>query len=103
MVMHATGKPLQRLGPHTMAADGEMSTALLGDWYATYLPWRPRQVALLVSERTLLPLSMPLAPASTLLDRVPGPLTNICARASALHECRAAGHRRKEPASHYER
>ena len=80
-----------------MAADGEMSTALLGDWYATYLPWRPRQVALLVSERTLLPLSMPLAPASTLLDRVPGPLTNICASASALHECRVAGHRRQEP------
>jgi len=52
-----------------MAADGEMSTTLLGDWYATYLPWRPRQVALLVSERTLLPLLIPLAPASTLLNR----------------------------------
>ncbi len=41
---------------------------MLGDWYATMLHWRP-QVALLVNERTLLPVLMPLAPASTMPAR----------------------------------
>ena len=45
-----------------------MSTTLLGDWYATAWFWRP-QVALLVSEGTLLPVLMPLAPAARLLQR----------------------------------
>jgi hypothetical protein len=43
---------------------------VLGSWYATVLFWRP-QIALLVNERTLLPLLMPLAPAATLLERLP--------------------------------
>lgn len=70
VIVRATQKLLQRLGRATVA-DWEESTTLLGDWYATLLPWRPRQVALLVSEHTLLPLLMPLAPAATLLDRLP--------------------------------
>ena len=49
--------------------EGEHSTTLLGQWYATALPWRP-QVALLVNESTLLPVLMPLAPAATLLTRI---------------------------------
>lgn len=52
-------------------AGREESSTLLGDWYATLLPWRPHQVALLVKERTLLPVLVPLAPAATLLDRLP--------------------------------
>jgi hypothetical protein len=70
VIVRATRKLLHRLGPDTLAAEEE-STTLLGDWYATLLPWRPRQVALLVSEHTLLPVMMPLAPAATLLDRFP--------------------------------
>ena len=77
VIVRATRKLLQRLGPLT--ADVPASTTLLGDWYATYLPWRPRQVALLVSERTLLPLLMPLAPAGTLLDRFPDQLAVLLA------------------------
>lgn len=73
--VRATRKLLQRLGPPT--ADPPASTSLLGDWYATYLPWRPRQVALLVNERTLLPLLMPLAPARTLLQRFPDHLAEL--------------------------
>lgn len=42
----------------------------LGSWYATALPWRP-QMALLVNEQTLLPVMMPLAPAATLVARIP--------------------------------
>lgn len=58
----------------------EQSTTLLGDWYATVLPWRPRQAGLFVSERTLLPVLMPLAPATTLLDRFPAHLAQVLAR-----------------------
>ncbi len=43
---------------------------MLGTWYATVLFWRP-QVVLLVNERTLLPVLMPLAPAAKLLERLP--------------------------------
>jgi hypothetical protein len=52
------------------------STTVLGNWYATALFWIP-QVALLVNEQTLLPILMPLAPASTLLTRVPSQLALI--------------------------
>ena len=54
LIVRATKKLRERLGsavPH----DGEPSTTLLGDWYATVLPWRPRQLILLVNEQTLLP------------------------------------------------
>ena len=67
LIVRATRKLLGRLGPITADA-GQRSTTLLGDWYATAWFWRPR-VALLVSETTLLPVLMPLAPAATLLQR----------------------------------
>lgn len=76
VIVRATRKLLQRLGPVT-AVDEQESTSLLGDWYATVLPWRPRQVALLVSQTTLLPVLMPLAPAATLLDRFPDHLAAV--------------------------
>ena len=76
VIVRATRKLLQRLEP-AMPDDRISTTALLGDWYATYLPWRPRQVALLVNERTLLPLLMPLAPAATFLDRFPDELAAL--------------------------
>jgi hypothetical protein len=69
LIVRATKKLRQRLGsavPH----DDEMSTTLLGDWYATLLPWRPRQLILLVNEQTLLPVLMPLAPAATTPSRI---------------------------------
>ncbi len=67
LIVRATKKLLSRLGPPAAAAE-LASTTLLGDWYATAWFWRP-QVALLVSEVTLLPVLMPLAPAATLLRR----------------------------------
>ncbi|HWU03227.1 MAG TPA: hypothetical protein VN222_10855 [Novosphingobium sp.] len=50
--------------------------ALLGNWYVTALLWRP-QVALLISERTLLPVLIPLAPAATLGRRFPDHLAQV--------------------------
>ena len=63
--LHCTKKLLDRIKPE-IAAAGQSDTAL-GSWYATALFWKP-QVALLVSERTLLPVLMPLAQRRRLLD-----------------------------------
>ena len=43
---------------------------ILGNWYAKAIFSKP-QVALFVNERTLLPVLMPLAPASSLVGRFP--------------------------------
>ena len=91
VIVRATRKLLQRLGARPRI-DIEQSTTLLGDWYATVLPWRPRQAGLFVSERTLLPVLMPLAPAATLLDRFPAHLSQVLARhdvdaATVAKEC----------------
>ena len=75
LIVHATKKLLDRIGPPTVR-DGEQSTTVLGHWYATALAWRP-QVALLVNEPTLLPVLMPLAPAATLLARVPKQISTV--------------------------
>ena len=69
LVVRATKKLLDRLGPVTLES-GQTSTTRLGDWYASAWAWRP-QVALFVSEATLFPILMPLAPAATLLARFP--------------------------------
>lgn len=68
LVVRATAKLLNLVGPPTVPAGGR-GTTLLGPWYATVLFWRPR-VVLLVSEATLLPVLMPAAPAATLASRI---------------------------------
>lgn len=75
LVVHATKKLRDRL-KGTPCATSETSTGLLGSWYATALFWRP-QVAMFVNETTLLPVLVPLAPASTLIDRFPPALGEI--------------------------
>jgi hypothetical protein len=79
VIVRATQKLLARLNaPAPLPADED--TTMLGDWYATLLPWRPRQVALLVSETTLLPVMLPSAPSSTRLDRFPSQLAEVLRR-----------------------
>ena len=69
LVLRGTKKLRDRIkGP--AAKPDDVSTTVLGDWFATALFWKP-QVALLVNQRTLLPVFMPLAPAATLVSRVP--------------------------------
>jgi hypothetical protein len=68
LTVRATKKLLRLTGPST-APDDDRGTTLLGPWYATVLFWRPR-VTLLVNESTLLPVLLPLAPASTLTSRI---------------------------------
>jgi hypothetical protein len=81
--LHCTKKLLDRVkvSPHTSAPP---PTTALGNWYATALFWKP-QVALLVNERTLLPVLMPLAPASTLAARSPRKLATSLVRHGANH------------------
>jgi hypothetical protein len=67
--LHCTKKLLDRIKPSATTSYGASSTTL-GNWYATALFWKP-QLALLVNERTLLPVFMPLAPATTLGQRFP--------------------------------
>jgi hypothetical protein len=67
LIVRATKKLRDHIGLPTLR-DGEQSTTLLGQWYATSLAWRRRAV-LLVNEPTLLPVVMPLAPAATLPAR----------------------------------
>jgi len=70
--IHATKKLLDRVKQPAMPPVSEPTTAL-GNWYATALLWKP-QAALLVNERTLFPVLMPLAPAATLMARFPDAL-----------------------------
>jgi hypothetical protein len=77
LIIRATKKLLDRIGPPTLRED-ERSTTLLGQWYATALFWKP-QVALFVNEPTLLPVLMPLAPAATLLARFPQQVATVLA------------------------
>lgn len=75
LIVRATKKLLQRVGRPTLQED-EGATTLLGEWYATALFWRP-QVVLLVNEPTLLPVLMPLAPATTLTARIPAQVAAV--------------------------
>jgi hypothetical protein len=72
--IYATKKLLERTkAPLGDPVEGSSS---LGNWYATVWFWKP-QVALFVNERTLLPVLMPLAPASTLASRFPAALRQV--------------------------
>lgn len=66
--LHCTAKLRDRLR-RPLATTKRPSTTILGDWYGTVLFWKP-QLALLVNERTLMPILLPLAPAATLPDRL---------------------------------
>lgn len=72
--LHCTQKLRERIKADL--APPEPSDTLLGNWYATALFWKS-QVALLVSERTILPVLMPLAPATTLARRFPAQLALV--------------------------
>jgi hypothetical protein len=72
--LYCTKKLLDRIKP-TVQSPG-VSTTRLGAWYATALFWKP-QMALLVNERTLLPVLVPLAPAATLVQRMPVALKEV--------------------------
>ncbi|MDQ3680240.1 MAG: plasmid pRiA4b ORF-3 family protein [Actinomycetota bacterium] len=78
LIVRGTKKLRDRIKGEAAGDDG-VSTTALGDWFANALFWRP-QVALLVNSRTLLPVFFELAPAATLLDRMPGAIEVVLRR-----------------------
>lgn len=81
LVVRGTKKLRDRLKTPIAGTD-DVSTTVLGDWFATALFWRP-QVALLVNQRTFVPVFMPLAPAASLLDRAPDAIAGVLRRLGA--------------------
>lgn len=81
--IHCTKKLLDRVKLPVSAVPTK-TTTYLGNWYATALFWKP-QVALLVNERTLLPVLMPLAPAAELAERFPEHLSSVLLAHGAPH------------------
>ncbi|NJP35845.1 DUF6933 domain-containing protein [Micromonospora thermarum] len=75
LIVRATKKLLDHINP-PRAVDGDQDTTLLGPWYATALFWRLR-LALLVNERTLLPVLLPLAPAHSFPGRIPNEIATV--------------------------
>jgi len=73
--IHATKKLLDRVRHPVGEATAAPSTAL-GNWYANALFWKP-QVALFLNESTLLPVLVPLAPASSVTARFPEQLARV--------------------------
>jgi hypothetical protein len=76
--LHCTKKLLDRMKGRVDTRQHVPSTRL-GNWYATALFWKP-QVALLVNERSLLPVLMPLAPAASLPERFAEALAAVLQR-----------------------
>ena len=74
--VHATKKLLDRVKQPVRPPVADPAPAL-GNWYANAIFWKPQQVALLMNERTLLPVFVPLAPASSLMRRFPEQLAHV--------------------------
>ena len=74
-VIHATKKLLERVKAPIGNSVSEPTT-VLGNWYANAIFWKP-QVALFVNERTFLPVLVPLAPASSVAERLPDALAYL--------------------------
>jgi hypothetical protein len=100
LIVRGTKKLRDRMKGAPAGDSDDESTTVLGDWFVNALFWKP-QVALLVNSRTFLPVYVPLAPAKTLLDRIPDaiesalraqgvPEETIAAERSAMSEVRLA-------------
>ena len=74
MVVRGTKRFLDRVGsPVTYDVS---PSGVLGDWYANVLRWR-RPVALFVNERTLFPVALALAPAASVVTRLPSAFAEL--------------------------
>jgi len=73
--LHCTAKLRDRL-KQPLSEGPQPPSTVLGNWYATALFWKP-QLALLVNERTLLPVLLPLAPAANLPERIAPALARV--------------------------
>lgn len=72
--LHCTKNLLDRIKPQMVVE--EPTTTQLGDWYACPWFWKT-QLVLLVNEKTLLPVIMPLAPANEITLHFPNYLGQV--------------------------
>jgi len=79
IVVRGTKKFLDRV---CRPATSYESSTPLGDWYANALFWRP-QVALFVNAQTLFPVLVPLAPATSVVSRLPTAFGDLARRLGA--------------------
>lgn len=75
--LQCTKKLLSRIKP-PIAPSAPAATTTLGNWHGTALFWKP-QLALFVNDRTLLPVFMSLAPATSIATRFPHQLAAVLA------------------------
>jgi hypothetical protein len=75
VTLRCTQKLLQRARLIPSSTPVEPTTRL-GDWYATVVPFR-KPLVLALSEKTLLAVVLPLAPAGTLLRRWPAAVREL--------------------------
>lgn len=66
VVLRCTKKLLSRLGGVTLVEETPRSSTRLGDWTASVITIDRQQLVIAVSNTTLLPVLLPLAPAKTL-------------------------------------
>lgn len=76
LIVRGTKKLRDRVKTAPKATDGDVSTTVLGDWFATPLMWKP-QAVLLINATTFLPVFAPLAPAAKLLTRIPDAIIEV--------------------------
>jgi hypothetical protein len=76
LTVRCTRRLLARLKDPGAAVSGE-STTRLGDWYANLLRVGRRQLVLLVSERTFLPVVIAAAPSETIVERFRAALADL--------------------------
>jgi Plasmid pRiA4b ORF-3-like protein len=95
--LRCTKKLLDRLklpAKQAKPAAPTASTAKLGDWYATYLPLRPKHLVLVISQRARLAVLFPAAPLQTLpsrfLEAVRHRLEALCISPEAIEKELAA-------------
>jgi hypothetical protein len=88
LLLRCTRKLLRRTVPLPEQKELE-STTKLGDWTANVLITRQQHVVLAVSNVTLLPVLLPISPASTVLARIPAAIADVL-RALGLAERKVA-------------
>jgi hypothetical protein len=85
-VLRCTKKLMRRLTPPRKLPRALPTTTCLGDWIATLVMIDRRPIVLAVSHLTLLPVLVPLAPARTLILRVPDAIEEMLTRVGVDHD-----------------
>ncbi len=77
-ILRCTSKLLQRLRvPINESEAIAHTTTRLGDWLADVVMFGRKPVVLAISQRTLLPVMLPLAPTTTVLARLPAAVAEV--------------------------